>query len=187
MAQKKLADLLKEARTNAKLSQTALAEKVDGMTAAQIGKAERGELVPTQAQLKQIAKATGVTQTSLIEASKSASASSGKTTTSSTAKKTSTSSTAAKKTSTSTSTAAKKTTSSSTTAKKTTSSSTTLTASEKTMLEAYRKAKSDNKKLALKILKGEKLELSDALGVLVAGGFGGNLGNLGNISSLLKK
>ena len=186
MAQKKLADLLKEARTNAKLSQTALAEKVDGMTAAQIGKAERGELVPTQAQLKQIAKATGVTQTSLIEASKSASVSSGKTTTS-TAKKTSTSSTAAKKTSTSTSTAAKKTTSSSTTAKKTTSSSTTLTASEKTMLEAYRKAKSDNKKLALKILKGEKLELSDALGVLVAGGFGGNLGNLGNISSLLKK
>ncbi|MBO4889323.1 MAG: helix-turn-helix transcriptional regulator [Firmicutes bacterium] len=183
MAQKKLADLLKEARTNAKLSQTALAEKVDGMTAAQIGKAERGELVPTQAQLKQIAKATGVTQTSLIEASKSASASSGKTTTS-TAKKTSTSSTAAKKTSTSTS--SKKTTSSST-SKKTTSSSTTLTASEKTMLEAYRKAKSDNKKLALKILKGEKLELSDALGVLVAGGFGGNLGNLGNISSLLKK
>lgn len=183
MAQKKLADLLKEARTNAKLSQTALAEKVDGMTAAQIGKAERGELVPTQTQLKQIAKATGVTQTSLIEASKSASVSSGKTTTS-TAKKTSTSSTAAKKTSTSTS--SKKTTSSST-SKKTTSSSTTLTASEKTMLEAYRKAKSDNKKLALKILKGEKLELSDALGVLVAGGFGGNLGNLGNISSLLKK
>ena len=183
MAQKKLADLLKEARTNAKLSQTALAEKVDGMTAAQIGKAERGELVPTHAQLKQIAKATGVTQTYLIEASKSASASSGKTTTS-TAKKTSTSSTAAKKTSTSTS--SKKTTSSST-SKKTTSSSTTLTASEKTMLEAYRKAKSDNKKLALKILKGEKLELSDALGVLVAGGFGGNLGNLGNISSLLKK
>jgi len=55
------------------------------------------------------------------------------------------------------------------------------------MLEAYRKAKSDNKKLALKILKGDKLELSDALGILVAGGFGGNLGNLGNLSSLLKK
>ena len=153
---KKLADLLKEARAGAKLTQTALAEKVDGMSGSDIGKAERGELIPTQAQLKQIAKATGVTQTSLIEASKTAST-------------------------------AKKTTSSSSTAKKTTSSSTTLTSSEKTMLEAYSKAKSDNKKLALKILKGDKLELSDALGILVAGGFGGNLGNLGNLSSLLKK
>ena len=176
---KKLADLLKEARANAKLSQTALAEQVDGMTAAQIGKAERGELVPTQAQLKQIAKATGVTQTSLIEASKTANASAAKkTTTSSTAKKTTSSS--SKKT---TSSTAKKTTTSST-AKKTTSSSATLTASEKTMLEAYRKAKSDNKKLALKILKGDKLELADVVGVLVGGGVGGNLGNL---SSLLKK
>ncbi|MBR3393660.1 MAG: helix-turn-helix transcriptional regulator [Firmicutes bacterium] len=163
---KKLADLLKEARAGAKLTQTALAEKVDGMSGSDIGKAERGELIPTQAQLKQIAKATGVTQTSLIEASKTAS----------TAKKT-----------TSSSSTAKKTTSSSTAAKKTSSSSTALTASEKTMLEAYRKAKSDNKKLALKILKGDKLELSDALGILVAGGFGGNLGNLGNLSSLLKK
>ena len=161
---KKLADLLKEARAGAKLTQTALAEKVDGMTGSDIGKAERGELIPTQAQLKQIAKTTGVTQTSLIEASKTAS----------TAKKTTSSSSTAKKTA-------------SSTAKKTTSSSTTLTASEKTMLEAYRKAKSDNKKLALKILKGDKLELSDALGILVAGGFGGNLGNLGNLSSLLKK
>ena len=172
---KKLADLLKEARAGAKLTQTALAEKVDGMTGSDIGKAERGELIPTQAQLKQIAKATGVTQTSLIEASKTAS----------TAKKTTSSSAAAKKPSSSSSTAKKPTASS--TAKKTTSSSTTLTASEKTMLEAYRKAKSDNKKLALKILKGDKLELSDALGILVAGGFGGNLGNLGNLSSLLKK
>jgi transcriptional regulator with XRE-family HTH domain len=181
---KKLADLLKEARAGAKLTQTALAEKVDGMTGSDIGKAERGELIPTQAQLKQIAKATGVTQTSLIEASKTASTAKKPTSSSSTAKKT-TSSSAAKKPSSSSSAAKKPTTSS--TAKKTTSSSTTLTSSEKTMLEAYRKAKSDNKKLALKILKGDKLELSDALGILVAGGFGGNLGNLGNLSSLLKK
>ena len=182
---KKLADLLKEARAGAKLTQTALAEKVDGMTGSDIGKAERGELIPTQAQLKQIAKATGVTQTSLIEASKTASTAKKTTSSSSTAKKTTSSSTAAKKTSSSSSTA--KTPTASSTAKKTTSSSTTLTASEKTMLEAYRKAKSDNKKLALKILKGDKLELSDALGILVAGGFGGNLGNLGNLSSLLTK
>ena len=152
---KKLSDLLKEARAEAKLTQTALAEKVDGMTASDIGKAERGELVPTQAQLRQIAKATGVTQASLIEASKSASA-----------KKTSSSASAAKKTSSST---AKKTSSSS---KKTTSKKSdelTLTATEKNLVELYRKADSDTKKAALKLLKGEQSDLSDLLGSLLKG------------------
>ena len=152
---KKLSDLLKEARAEAKLTQTALAEKVDGMTASDIGKAERGELVPTQAQLRQIAKATGVTQASLIEASKSASA-----------KKTSSSTSAAKKTSSST---AKKTSSSS---KKTTSKQSdelTLTATEKNLVELYRKADSDTKKAALKLLKGEQSDLSDLLGSLLKG------------------
>ena len=74
MAAKKVGELIKEARTSAGLSQTALAEQVDGVTAAQIGKAERGELDLTQAQLKQIAKATGVTQSSLLNAPKSTSA-----------------------------------------------------------------------------------------------------------------
>ena len=152
---KKLSDLLKEARAEAKLTQTALAEKVDGMTASDIGKAERGDLVPTKAQLRQIAKATGVTQASLIEASKSASA-----------KKTSSSTSAAKKTSSST---AKKTSSSS---KKTTSKQSdelTLTATEKNLVELYRKADSDTKKAALKLLKGEQSDLSDLLGSLLKG------------------
>ena len=152
---KKLSDLLKEARAEAKLTQTALAEKVDGMTASDIGKAERGELVPTQAQLRQIAKATGVTQASLIEASKSASA-----------KKTSSSTSAEKKT---TSSTAKKTSSSS---KKTTSKQSdelTLTATEKNLVELYRKADSDTKKAALKLLKGEQSDLSDLLGSLLKG------------------
>ena len=153
---KKLSDLLKEARAEAKLTQTALAEKVDGMTASDIGKAERGELVPTQAQLRQIAKATGVTQASLIEASKTASA-----------KKTSSSASASKKTS---SSAAKKTSSSS--SKKTTSKKSdelTLTATEKNLVELYRKADSDTKKAALKLLKGEQSDLSDLLGSLLKG------------------
>ncbi len=70
MAKKKVGALIKEARTNAGLTQEQLAKKVDGVTAADISKAERGEKELTQAALKQIAKATGVTQSSLLEAAK---------------------------------------------------------------------------------------------------------------------
>ena len=65
---KKVGELIKEARTAAKLTQAQLAEQVTGVTAADIGKAERGEKELTQAALKQIAKATGVTQASLLNA-----------------------------------------------------------------------------------------------------------------------
>lgn len=150
---KKLADLLKEARAGAKLSQTALAALVDGMSASDIGKAERGELVPTQAQLRQIAKACGVTQSSLIEASKTATA---KKPAASTAKKPTTSTTAKKP---ATSSSSKKTTTS--TAKKTDEFK--LTATEKNLVELYRKADSDTKKAAIKLLKGEKSELGEML------------------------
>lgn len=79
MAAKKVGTLIKEARTKAGLTQEQLASKVAGVTAADISKAERGEKELTEAQLKAIAKATGVTQKSLLEAPKggSASASSG--------------------------------------------------------------------------------------------------------------
>ena len=73
MATKKVGDLIKEARTNAGLTQAQLAKKVDGVTASDISKAERGEKELTQAALKQIAKATGVTQSSLLNAPKGAS------------------------------------------------------------------------------------------------------------------
>ena len=75
MATKKVGTLIKEARTKAGLTQEQLAKKVTGCSAADIGKAERGEKELTQDQLKQIAKATGVTQKSLLDAAK------GKTTT----------------------------------------------------------------------------------------------------------
>lgn len=66
----KIGPLIKEARTCAGLTQEQLAKKVDGVTAADISKAERGEKELTQSALRQIAKATGVTQSSLIEAAK---------------------------------------------------------------------------------------------------------------------
>ena len=123
---------------------------IDGLTASELSKAERGEKDLTQAELKAIAKICGVTQKSLLDAA-GASASAAKTA-SSTAKKTSTST--AKKTSTST---AKKTSTS--TAKKTSSTAATgekLTATEKKFLELYRAASSSLRKDAEAVLKGTK-------------------------------
>lgn len=68
---KKTGELIRQARTAAKMTQQQLAKSVD-LTPAQIGKAERGELELTQAALKAIAKATGVTQASLLNAEKGA-------------------------------------------------------------------------------------------------------------------
>lgn len=79
MAAKNVGTLIKEARTAAGLSQTALAELIDGVSASDIGKAERGEKQLTNDALKAIAKATGVTQKSLLDAAKkSSSTASGK-------------------------------------------------------------------------------------------------------------
>ena len=82
-AKKKVGELIKEARTKAGLSQEKLAAMVDGLTASELSKAERGEKELTQAELKAIAKATGVTQKSLLDLAKktSSSSSSGKTST----------------------------------------------------------------------------------------------------------
>ena len=66
----KVGALIREARTGAGLTQEQLAKKVDGVTASDISKAERGEKELTQTQLKLIAKATGVTQASLLNAAK---------------------------------------------------------------------------------------------------------------------
>ena len=115
MASKKLGNLIKEARTEAGLTQEQLARKISGLSASDISEAERGLRDLTQEQLKKIAKVTGVTQTSLLEAAKGS-----------------------KK---STSTASK--------------SSMQVTAAERKLVEAYRKASSEDKKAALKVLKGE--------------------------------
>ena len=87
MSAKKVGSLIKEARTNAGLTQEQLAKKVKGLSAADISKAERGEKTLTQDQLKAIAKAAGVTQKSLLDAAKSTSSSSSTSTSSSSSSK----------------------------------------------------------------------------------------------------
>ena len=134
---KKIGTLIKEARTGAGLTQEALAKKVNGVTASDISKAERNEKELTQTQLKQIAKACGVTQSSLLNAAKET-----------TAKKTTTKKVvpaSEKKT-----TTTKKTASSSSA-----TSSMKLTAAEKKLVELYRKATKEQKEEALNALKDD--------------------------------
>lgn len=72
---KKVGRLIKTARTDAGLTQEQLARKVKNCSASDIGRAERGEKELTTEQLKQVAKATGVTQKSLLDAAKGTSSS----------------------------------------------------------------------------------------------------------------
>ena len=165
---KKVGTLIKEARTEAGLTQEQLARKVKGVSASDISKAERGELELTQAALKEIAKATGVTQKSLLDAAKGSS---------SAKKKTSSSSSASKK-------------------------SMQVTATEKKLVELYREADTDTRKLATAVLKGEKNALlsaaassllgeggaaGDLLGSLLGDGKGDGANALGSILGMLGK
>ena len=157
MAQTKfLGELIKEARTSAGLTQEQLAQSVGDMTASDISKAERGQKVPTQNQLKQIAKTTGVTQKSLLDAAKAQDAAGSGNTSSGT--------TASGKT------ASGKTTSGKTTSGKTTSGNTVqVTATEKKLLELYRAADSDKKKAVMSLLKGETQTASEMISSLLDG------------------
>ena len=119
---KKVGTLIKEARTAAGLTQEQLAKKVAGVSASDISKAERGEKELTQEQLKAIAKATGVTQKSLLDAAKG--------------------------------------TSSSSSSSSKSGSSMKLSAAEKKLVEAYRKADKDTQEKILKLL-GEGAESGD--------------------------
>ena len=167
---KKLGDLVKKARTEKGLTQAGLAEKVDGLTASDVSKIERGEKEPVQDILKQIAKALGVTQKSLLDAATG----SGKTTSSS---KTGT---AAKKTS-----SAKKTS-----AIKDTIDTLKLTATEKKLVQLYRKADTKTKKAAINLLEGDSnaIELIGALLSAKGSGSSGSSGSSGTsdlLSALL--
>ena len=66
---KQTGELIKQARAAAGLTQEQLAKKV-GLSTADLRKAEHGELELTQTVLRQIARATGVTQASLLNAEK---------------------------------------------------------------------------------------------------------------------
>ncbi len=164
----KVGPLIKEARTGAGMTQEQLAKKVEGLTASDISKAERGEKELTQAQLRAIAKATGVTQASLLNAAKESTAAKKPATT---AKKPA--STTAKKPAAS---AAKKP---ATTAKKPAATAKKdeelkLTATEKKLVELYRAADKDTRDAAMKVLKGEKVD-GGLLSSLLGGGGGGGL------------
>lgn len=135
---KKVGALIKKARTAAGYTQEQLARKVKGATASDIGRAERGEKELTQDQLKQVAKATGVTQKSLLDAAKGAFSKPA---------------------------AAPKTPTGATSSMK-------VTATERKLVEAYRKADSETKKNALKLLKGGGNE------VLAGNLFSGLIGSL---------
>ena len=145
---KKLGNLVKEARTAKGLTQAALADKVGGITSSDVGKIERGEKEPTQDILKKMAKVLGVTQKSLLDAAQGSGAKSS----------------ASAKTSGSGKTAAKKKTSSASSSSKTL----TLTATEKKLVELYRKADSSTKKAAMNLLKGEGNAL-ELFGTLLTG------------------
>ncbi len=156
---KKTGEAIKKARTQAGLTQEKLAKKIAGLSASDLGKAERGELELTNETLKRIAKETGVTQTSLINAEKKTAAKA-----------------AAK--------ATKKTAAKSTAAKPSVSS-VKLTSAEKKLIEAYRNASADDRKQAIDILLGKEeassFDLGDVLGNVLGslGGLGGLLGQKG--------
>lgn len=143
---------IKEARTAAKLTQEALAQQLDGITAADISKAERGDKELTQAVLKKIAKITGVTQASLLNAEKEP-------------EKT----TAEKKVE-----AAKKTAAKASASKPAAKAEDEfkLTAAEKTLIQLYRKADAETKKSVINTLKGEKSEMQELIGSLLGDALG---------------
>ena len=158
MAQKKVGELIKEARTKKGLSQEKLAGMIEGLSASELSKAERGEKDLTAEELKAIAKICGVTQKSLLEAAGLSAASK---TSSSSGKKPSTSASTAKKPSAS---AAKK--------PSTADSGVKLTATEKKFLELYRAASSATRKDAEAVLKGTKKvqeDNDDLVGSLLGG------------------
>ena len=167
MATKKVGELIKEARTRAGLSQTALAGMIDGLSASDLGKAERGEKELSQTALKAIAKATGVTQKSLLEAPSGVAAAKKPAATGTAAKKTGsttakTGGTTAKKTS---SSSAKTSSSSSTAAKKTGSSSaktgsSSSAAAKKTGSTAAKTGSSTAKTTAEELTSAEKTMLN---------------------------
>ena len=127
MASKKVGTLIKEARTEAGLTQEQPARRIASLSANDISLAERHQKNLTQEQLKQIAKITGVTQSSLLNAAKGTS--SGKTSGS--------------------------------------KSSMQVTAAERRLVELYRKASTEERKDALKALKGESSLADDIMESLI--------------------
>ena len=148
-AKKTVGELIREARAKAGLSQEKLAAMIDGLSASELGKAERGEKELTQAELKAIAKATGVTQKSLLDAAAG---------TTSAAKKPAA--------------AAKKPAAAKPAASAKADAGVKLTAAEKRILELYRAADAATKRNAEAVLKGTK-QVQEENGTFVSDLLGG--------------
>ena len=145
---------IKEARLAAGMTQADVAKKVEGLSAQDLSKAERGLLDLTQKQLQAVAKAVGVSANSLTSANRKT-GTSAKTKSASAAKK----STAGR---TSGSTASEKTLK--------------LTADEKKLVELYRAADKETKNAAKALLKGEQQDASlmDTMMNMLGGMIGGS-------------
>ncbi len=145
---KNVGTLIREARTAAGLSQAELAKRAGNLTSTDISKAERGEKSLTQAQLKQIAKATGVAQTTLLNAPKGGVSSAGSSATGSSS------------------------------SGKTASSTLKLSKTEKELILLYRAANDETKKQVVELLtpKDAGNDLANALISALGGNAGGNGG-----------
>ena len=157
----KVGPLIKEARGKANLSQESLAGKIDGLSAADLSKAERGEKELSQSVLRQIAKLTGVTQSSLVNAAKES--------TYGAAKEPAAKKTTAKKTAEEAKKPAAKKTAAEAKKPAAAKNAVELTAAEKKLLELYRAADSETKKKAVAVLKGEEPDAGNLLGSLLGG------------------
>ena len=165
--------LIREARGKKNLSQEALAGQIEGLSATDLGKAERGEKELPQSVLRQIAKLTGVTQSSLLNAARESSY--GPAVKKPAAKKT----TAKKAAEEVKKPAAKKAAGG--TKKPAAKNAVELSAAEKKLLELYRAADSETKKKAVAILKGEQTDAGNLLGSLLGGDQAGGGDILGSI------
>ena len=205
MATKKVGILIKEARTAAGLTQEKLAKAAgENLTAAMISKCERGQEDLTNNQLKKIAVACGVTQSSLLNAPKNLSTAAEKKEEESkkvsgaktgTSKKTSSASktssvkkpaakTSSDKTDTSAKTASPKTGSAKTSASKTPAGATNtikVTAAEKKLVETYRAASAKLKKAAVKLLKGDYGDDPEKILSLTSGDASGVTDGIGDV------
>ena len=139
---KKLGNLIRSARTNAGFTQEQLARKVKGVTQADIGRYERGEAEPTTQTVKEIAKACGVTQKSLLDAMPKTTARTG------------------------TSSAKPSSSSKPGTSSSSSKTSMQLTATEKRLVELYRAADADTRKKALALLRGDSSDSNDILSTI---------------------
>ena len=161
--------LIREARGKKNLSQEALAKQIEGLSATDLGKAERGEKELSQSVLRQIAKLTGVTQSSLLNAAKESSYGPAD-------KKP-----AAKKAAAEAKKPAAKKAAGETKKPAAAKNTVELSAAEKKLLELYRAADSETKKKAVAVLKGEQADAGNLLGSLLGGDQAGSGDILGSI------